>query len=152
MDVVVAVFTGEYDLSHKAILHVELSALWEQPNLVLDMSAVSFIDSTCIAELAVLQDRRREAGLGGVGIVLQNPSVRKLFGILNLGSIFHLATAMDEVLPKNSTSVTVWHLTPGDDVTPTASEVAIVRSKIDPSHRQARADYASNARYRLLKN
>ena len=64
MDVVVAVFTGEYDLSHKAILHVELSALWEQPNLVLDMSAVSFIDSTCIAELAVLQDRRREAGLG----------------------------------------------------------------------------------------
>ena len=125
MDVVVAVFTGEYDLSHRAILRVELSGLCEQPNLVLDMSAVNYIDSTCIAELVSLQDRRRQAGLPSPGIVLHAPSVRKLFRILSLGSIFNIATALDEVLPKNSTSVTVWHLSPGGETLVASSEIEI---------------------------
>ena len=125
MDVVVAVFTGEYDLSHRAILRVELSALCEQPNLVLDMTAVTYIDSTCISELMELQDRRLKAGLPSPGIVLLAPSVRKLFRILSLGSIFTIATALDEVLPKNSTSVTVWHLSPGGETYVASSEIEI---------------------------
>ncbi len=125
MDVVVAVFKGEYDLAHRPILRVELSALCEQPNLVLDMSAVTYIDSTCITELMTLQDHRLKAGLPGPGIVLHAPSVRKLFRILSLGSIFNIATALDEVLPKNSTSVTVWHLSPGGETYIASSEIAI---------------------------
>ena len=127
MDVVVAVFTGEYDLSHRAILRVELSALCEQPNLVLDMTAITYIDSTCITELMALQDRRLKAGLPATGIVLYAPSVRKLFTILSLGSIFKIASALDELLPKNSTSVTVWHLSPGGETYPASSEVEIVQ-------------------------
>jgi anti-anti-sigma factor len=125
MDVVVAVFTGEYDLSHRPILRVELSALCEQPNLVLDMTAVTYIDSTCITELMAVQDSRLKAGLHGAGIVLHSPSVRKLFRILSLGSIFTIATALDEVLPKNSTSVTVWHLSPGGEPDVESSEIVI---------------------------
>jgi anti-anti-sigma factor len=126
MGAVVAVFAGEYDLSHKATLRRELGTLRDEPELILDMSAVSYIDSTCVTELLVLQDARAKRGLARASIVAHSPSVRRLFDILQLGKIFRVAAAIDEVLPKDGTAVRVRYPAPGDETTLIPSELTIV--------------------------
>ena len=50
-NIVIVVFAGEYDLACQKELRREFDRLHEQPNVVLDFSNVTYLDSTCIAEL-----------------------------------------------------------------------------------------------------
>ena len=125
MGVIVAVFAGEYDVSHKAALRLELSLLREEPQVVLDMSAVSYIDSTCITQLVMLADGRGRLGLAPAAIVVHSPSVRRLFDILQLGKLFRVESAIDEVLPKDGTPVRIRYPSPGDETTISTSDIPI---------------------------
>jgi hypothetical protein len=58
MATIVKIFTGEYDLKHQAALHAEFDALHVEDSLVLDMSAVTYLDSTFIGELIWLHELR----------------------------------------------------------------------------------------------
>jgi anti-anti-sigma factor len=115
MGAVVAVFIGEYDISHKATLRLELATLREEPHLILDMSAVSYIDSTAVTELIAFQNGRGKLGLPRAGVVVRAPPVRRLFQMLQLETILRVATAIDEVLPKDGASINIRWMTPGDE-------------------------------------
>lgn len=62
MATVVKVFAGEYDLTHQAQLRAEFDALYAENSLVLDMSAVTYLDSTFIGELIRLHNLRTAHG------------------------------------------------------------------------------------------
>ena len=90
----VVVFAGEYDLANKTELRKELSRLHSARDLVLDMSEVTFIDSTFISELILLQNKRKKNGLSGVTVIAPPKSlVRKLFQITGIVSLLHVVEA-----------------------------------------------------------
>lgn len=94
------VFAGEYDLANKNQLRKELCRLDSTQNLVLDMSEVTFIDSTFISELILLEKARKKKGLPGVTIIAPAKSlVRKLFevtGIVPLLNVVETYTKPDD--------------------------------------------------------
>jgi anti-anti-sigma factor len=147
MSAVVAVFVGEYDISHKATFRLELSLLREEQQVVLDMSAVSYIDSTCVTQLVMLADGRGRLGLPPAAIVVQSPSVRRLFDILQLGKLFRVESAIDEVLPKDGSPVRIQYPAAGDESTISQSDIPIVtEDALSPAPEFCYADGATNSR------
>jgi anti-anti-sigma factor len=96
------VFTGEYDLAVKEQLRNELDSLVDEPAVVLDFSDVSYIDSTCVAELMRNRDLRASRGLPSPTILIKAGNrIRRIFEILGLLSEFDFV----EELPPSETLV-----------------------------------------------
>jgi len=85
----VVVFAGEYDLANMGDLRRELSQLVLIRDLVLDMSAVIFIDSCFISELIRMQQARTEKKLSRVKLVSRRESaVRRVLEVTGMLSLF----------------------------------------------------------------
>jgi anti-sigma B factor antagonist len=115
---VVVTLTGEYDLAYRPQLRVELDGLRDEPNLIVDLSAVTFIDSTCIGELVRLHNARAERGFAPLTVVQSSLVVKRLFEVLNLGAVFRLVETLDEALPQDGQPVIVQYAVPGDEAAP----------------------------------
>ncbi|MBV8153626.1 MAG: STAS domain-containing protein [Candidatus Eremiobacteraeota bacterium] len=94
---VVVVFAGEYNVNSKARLHRELGRLSTKPQLVLDFSEVTYVDSTCVAELMRMEQRRMVAGFGNTIIVTQTAVLLRIFNVLALDRIFRVVPSMNDV-------------------------------------------------------
>ncbi len=106
-DVIVMVFTGEYDLTCRDQLRAVLDSLSEAASIVLDLSDVTYIDSTVINELVRLHNARSARGLERATCVMHNGNLLRLFEILRLGEIFHVVETLDEAVYKNGEDVSV---------------------------------------------
>lgn len=81
----VAVFAGEYDFSIKSKVHEELCRFYWAPDIVLDMSEVTFIDSTVLSELVSIVKARQEKGFSRIAVVSQkNSIVRRLLDVTGI--------------------------------------------------------------------
>ncbi len=81
----VTVFTGEYDMVSRPELRKKLDQLAFASDIVLDFSGVTFVDSTCIAELIRLDELRAANDLDRMRIVVDaNGPIRRLLEILGL--------------------------------------------------------------------
>lgn len=129
MSTVVMIFNGEYDVSNKVTVRAELTALSDEPNLVLDFSDVTYMDSICISELVRMREYRMTKQLEKVTIVQSSRSVGRLFEILNLGSVFNVVGTLDEVLPKDGTSIIVQYASAGSDPALEASDLNITTER-----------------------
>jgi anti-anti-sigma factor len=107
MGPVVVVFAGEYNVNSKARLHRELSRLATKPRLVLDFSEVTYMDSTCIAELMRMEQRRGNAGFERTTIVTQTPVLMRIFAVLTLDRVFRIVPELDGAVPANPRDVNV---------------------------------------------
>ena len=115
------VFTGEYDLALKQQLRDELDSLVDEPAVVLDFSDVSYIDSTCVAELMRNRDLRVTRGLRSPTILIKADNrIRRIFEILGLLSAFDFV----EELPP-SESLVRYACAGGTDDYPTSRESPI---------------------------
>lgn len=85
------VFAREYDFANKSGLRKDLSRLHSAQDLVLDMSAVTFIESSFISEFMSLIKARWKMGLSPVTVVLPASTVVRepleTTGILNVVKI-----------------------------------------------------------------
>ena len=115
MRTMVRVFSGEYDVTYKAKLRAEFDAVCAEPNLILDMRGVSYVDSTFANELIRLRNSRLESGIYGVSIVRNSFIVKRLFAILYFKKLFHLVDTLEEVLPKDGSPVVIQCARCGDD-------------------------------------
>ena len=102
----VVVFRGEYDLACKDHLRKFFEA-YVEPNLVLDLSEVSYVDSSFVTELIRLHGRRREKNFASEVIVLGHPMLQRLFEILDLGNVFHVVRTLDEALANNGKAMSI---------------------------------------------
>jgi anti-anti-sigma factor len=107
MRTVVRVFSGEYDVTHRAKLREEFDAVCSEPSLILDMRGVSYVDSSFANELLRLHKCRLEKSIGEVSIVRNTFIVRKLFAILYFKTLFRLVDTLEEVLPRNGSPVII---------------------------------------------
>lgn len=115
MAATVVVFRGEYDLACKDHLRKFLESYIE-PNLVLDLSEVSYVDSSFVTELVRFHRRRREKDFDPEVIVLAHPMVQRLFEILDLGSLFQVVGTLDEALANNGKAMSIQYAFREDDI------------------------------------
>jgi len=116
MNSVVVVFAGEYDIACRDELRATLETLSDTSNVVLDFSAVTYVDSTVISELVRLHNRRAARGFKRETMVLQNESLQKIFDVLAMRRIFRFVRALDDVIGKNGDSATVQYALGGGEV------------------------------------
>jgi len=91
--------TGEIDLSNHAALRAGLNDLIVNGavDLVLDMSGVTFIDSTGLGALIGTR-RRAHAFRGSLAIVLTDKTSLRVFEITGLDKVFDLYPTVDSAL------------------------------------------------------
>src|ERR1700685_977171 len=105
MATVVKVFAGEYDLTHQAQLRTEFDAIRDEQNLVLDMSAVTYLDSTFIGELIRLHNRRADRRCNRLTIVRPAPIVKKVLSLLYVFTFARVVATLDEALREDGERV-----------------------------------------------
>lgn len=107
MATVVKVFAGEYDLTHQAQLRAEFDALRAENSLVLDLSAVTYLDSTFIGELVRLHTMRTQRGCDRLTIVRPAPIAKRVLSLLYIFTFCRVVENLDEALAHNGASVVV---------------------------------------------
>jgi anti-anti-sigma factor len=115
MGTAVMVFSGEYDLTQKLSVRADLASLLGESEIILDMSEVTYLDSTFVSELMRLRAHRADRNLQTPSIVRTSASVKRLFSLLNLAACFRLADTLDELLAKNGEPVEIHYARSGDD-------------------------------------
>lgn len=95
----VVTVSGEIDLATQGQLRAQLNELIVagKVNLVLDLSGVSFVDSTGLGALIGAR-RRVHAFNGSLALVIPNESVMKVFAITGLVKVFDIHDTLDAAL------------------------------------------------------
>lgn len=79
------VLAGEYDIARKAELVQALAGIGNGHPVTIDMHAVTYVDSTFLAELAAMRLRRAERPVTLIGV---QPNVERIFRIAKLDRFF----------------------------------------------------------------
>lgn len=99
MDPVVIELVGEYDVARKEAMRAELAAGETASFVVLDMTAVNYLDSTALSELLRLR-RLTTVHNGVLRVVLKDSAIRRLFAITGIdktiGVYDELAAALED--------------------------------------------------------
>lgn len=94
----VVTFSGEYDLSCKEELRTQLDALHNEPALVLDLSEVTYLDSSVLSELVRLHDARKKHGFPKEILVIPSGSVvERLFAVVGMAPLFEVVKSVGEI-------------------------------------------------------
>jgi anti-anti-sigma factor len=83
------VLAGEYDIARKAELTRALAEIGNGHPVSIDMNAVTYVDSTFLAELAAMRLRRAERPVTLIGV---QPNVERIFRIAKLDRFFIFQT------------------------------------------------------------
>lgn len=113
-DKVVMMFAGEYDLSCRDRLRRDFERLSNVQDVILDLTDVTYVDSTFIAELMRLNGTRSSLGRARETIVVGNQGVRRVFDILSLGQAFSFATSLEQVATMDGRQAALYYAHPGE--------------------------------------
>ena len=94
---VVIELPGEWDIARKDELHALLEAIYDQDDVVIDLSACKYIDSTVLSELMHMHRARAAKGFAPAYIVVQNPRLLKVLSITELDTIFRIVSSFESV-------------------------------------------------------
>jgi anti-anti-sigma factor len=99
----VVLLDGDWDIARRDELERLLKPAYDSPgNLIIDMHAVNYADSTILAALIVLRNRRRGKGLALPSLVIGSRQVRRLLSIAGLGEAFPLFDSVEEAKAHDS--------------------------------------------------
>lgn len=114
---VILTLSGEYDIASRSALKAELEAVRDSKCLVVDLSGVTFLDSSCIGELIGLHGARVSAGYPRLTVVQNELIVRRLFELLGLDQVFHTVDSVDDIVPADHGPIIRQYATGGDSRT-----------------------------------
>lgn len=105
-EVAVLVVGGEIDYEASPQLRASIvnAIKGGRRQLVLDLSAVTFVDSTAIGVMAGALARLEDAGGGSLAVVCTNDKVLQIFEITGLDSVITLHGSRDEALSAIATA------------------------------------------------
>jgi anti-sigma B factor antagonist len=94
-DVFVVSVRGELDLYGADALRLELDSVWQQgaSRIVVDLSEVTFVDSTALGVL-VLAAKRMRSRKGTLTLVLDDPRTLRVFEVTGLNRVFPLERSL----------------------------------------------------------
>jgi anti-sigma B factor antagonist len=96
---VIVAISGEIDVHSSAQLRDEIAAAHEDDDtrLLLDLSGVTFIDSTALSVMVAAHKRLRRHG--HALRVVAGHSVQRVLGITGLDRVFEVHDSLDDALP-----------------------------------------------------
>jgi anti-sigma B factor antagonist len=99
-DVAILVVGGEvdYEVSPQVKAHMMRALKAGGRRLILDLTAVTFIDSTAIGVLAGVVDKLDETGGGSLSVVCTHEKVMQIFEITGLDSVITLHPSREDAL------------------------------------------------------
>jgi anti-sigma B factor antagonist len=99
-DVAILVVGGEvdYEVSPQVKAHVMRALKAGSRRLILDLTDVTFIDSTAIGVLAGVVDKLDETGGGSLSVVCTHEKVMQIFEITGLDSVITLHPSREDAL------------------------------------------------------
>jgi anti-anti-sigma factor len=96
---VVTLSDTEWDLTDRDSLAELLAPALEHPNVVIDMTAVQYIDSSCLNVLIhMYRQRVSERGFSAARLVIASPNVCRLFEIVDLDKLWRIYRTLEEAL------------------------------------------------------
>jgi anti-sigma B factor antagonist len=99
-DVAILVVGGEvdYEVSPQVKAHMMRALKAGSRRLILDLTDVTFIDSTAIGVLAGVVDKLDETGGGSLSVVCTHEKVMQIFEITGLDSVITLHPSREDAL------------------------------------------------------
>lgn len=93
---------GEIDLHNSPSLRTALLALAERkpPRVIIDLSGVTYVDSSGVGTLVEFKRRQERGGGGKVILAGLQPRVRSVFEITKLDQFFVIVGSVDEARTK----------------------------------------------------
>ncbi|HKU80988.1 MAG TPA: STAS domain-containing protein [Candidatus Tumulicola sp.] len=88
----------EYDLGSSEALQALLEPAHERANVIIDLSAVKYLDSASIEKLSRVRRERARKGMRPAKLVIESAQVRRLFEILKFDRLWAIFTTLDEAL------------------------------------------------------
>ena len=89
--------TGEVDVATAPQLDEQLAVAATAPKIVLDLTAVTFLDSSGLG--VIIKGLKRVSELGGsLVLVVTNPSILKVFSITGLDKVLMIVDTTDAAL------------------------------------------------------
>ena len=107
---VVLVLRGEYDIAAREALREAFGAVNDAHRLVLDLSAVTYVNSSVIEELVTLHAGRASAGLESEILVLANANLMRILEVLDLTRHFRIHASLDEALERDGEAFVVQYV------------------------------------------
>jgi anti-anti-sigma factor len=93
--IAVASFAGEIDFTAREDFRSKLAVLADAPAAIVDLTAVTYMDSSALAEILLLQRGRAHARKAAMSVVV-NERIRRFFEIAGLQNVLLLASNLDE--------------------------------------------------------
>lgn len=100
MEPLIVPLTGEYDIERKCELRETLEPLYENPYVIFDLTAVEYVDSTCLCEFMRMRSARAQAGVRPVCFVIDERRFGRLFRFLGLDEVFRVVHSLEEAFER----------------------------------------------------
>jgi anti-anti-sigma factor len=91
----------EYDISNCDEFFKALEPTFNAPDVIVDMSAVRYMDSTCLSKLTIMRTKRGEAGFPPARIVITSRTVRRLFQLTGFDRFWPIFDSLEGALEAN---------------------------------------------------
>jgi anti-sigma B factor antagonist len=84
----IVTLSGEFDIQNRDALRESLSPALDHPHVVVDLSDVTYLDSSALAAFIAMRGTRREKGFSAVHFVITSPHLRKLFEVTQFDQLW----------------------------------------------------------------
>ncbi len=85
----------EWDISSCDRLAALLEPAAHAQHVIIDMSAVRYMDSTCLTKMILMHRKRAESGFDAASVVIADRGLRRLFQVAGLDDVWPIFETLD---------------------------------------------------------
>lgn len=100
MDPTIVSLSGEFDIDRQHELRQTLEPLYRQQYLILDLTGVQYVDSSCLCEFMRMRQARSDAGTRAACFIVDEQRFGRLFRFLGLDEIFPVVHSVEEAFDR----------------------------------------------------
>ncbi|HZY98397.1 MAG TPA: STAS domain-containing protein [Candidatus Baltobacteraceae bacterium] len=100
MDPSIVSLSGEFDIDRQHELRETLEPFYAQPYLIVDLSRVEYVDSSCLCEFMRMRRARSDAGARPACFVVDERRFGRLFHFLGLDEVFPVVHSLEEAFER----------------------------------------------------
>ena len=87
---IICIADRELDIARSDWFLKQLQPAFHLANVIIDLSKVEYMDSTCLGKLVVLRNTRVALGLSAPKVIVAHPQLRRIFGVVAFGHMLPL--------------------------------------------------------------
>ena len=100
MEPIIVSLSGEFGMDRQHELRGTLETYYQQPYLIVDLTEVQYIDSSCLCEFMRMRRARYDAGARPACFVVDEQRFGRLFRFLGLDEVFPVVHSLEEAFER----------------------------------------------------